>query len=315
MKTFGRSLGGLLLMFAAYASQAAPPVFSEATLTVLVVDENESPVEGAATHIFFEGPDSVTKDGTSDKDGLFTASARTSGVAFSSVRKSGFYDSLGVRFNFSRKGTNASWSPTNPVCKLVLKNILEPVPMFARKVLLTVPELNVPLGFDLEVGDWVHPYGNGKTGDFVFFVTRRWKSMEDFDSSVRLSFPKRLDGIQSFEGDTLHGSLLTSPLRAPDTGYNTIWERSASASPTAGRKNWGTKQAQNFLFRVRSVEDERGNLKEANYGKIYGDISSGGEASEKMELMFTYYFNPKVNNRSLEFDTTKNLAADRITKP
>jgi hypothetical protein len=315
MKIYGRLFGALFLMSSFCAAGPTLPLPPQATLTVQVVDENETPVQGAATRIYFEGPDNVTKDGISDKDGLFSTSSPSSGVAFCSVRKSGFYDSLGIRINFSRQGNSPAWLPVNPVCKLTLKHIIEPVPMYARKVLLKVPVLNVPLGIDLEVGDWVHPYGMGKIEDFVFLVTRRWKNMDDFDSSVRLSFPNRLDGIQSFEGDTLHGSLLTSPLQAPDTGYSATWERSASASPTAGRKNWGTAQARNFLFRVRSVEDERGVLKEANYGKIYGDISSGGEASEKMELMFTYYFNPKVNNRSLEFDTTKNLAADRITKP
>ncbi len=113
----------------------------------------------------------------------------------------------------------------------------------------------------------------------------------------------------------MHGSLLTSPHLAPDSGYEAIWARETSASPTAGRKNWGLVPNTNFIFRVRSVEDEHGNLKEANYGKIYGDIGYGGEAAEKMQISFWYYFNPKVNSRSLEFDTARNLAGERFSKP
>jgi hypothetical protein len=44
------------------------------------------------------------------------------------------------------------------------------------------------------------------------------------------------------------------------------------------------------------VLDEKGNVKSANYGKIYGDF-----------MNFRYCFNPEVNSRNVEFDPKQNL--------
>jgi hypothetical protein len=52
----------------------------------------------------------------------------------------------------------------------------------------------------------------------------------------------------------------------------------------------------NYFFRVRTVMDEKGDVKSAFYGKIYGDF-----------LQFTYYLNPTPNSLNMEFDTHQNL--------
>jgi hypothetical protein len=52
----------------------------------------------------------------------------------------------------------------------------------------------------------------------------------------------------------------------------------------------------NYFFRVRTVLDENGNVKSAQYGKIYGDF-----------MQFRYYFNPTPNSRNIEFDPKHNL--------
>lgn len=289
--------------------------FPEAMVVVNVVDEDGVPVAGAITQVHFEGPQPVVKSGITNENGVFEARGRTSGVAFCTARKTGFYDSLSVRVNFERDEPNGPWQPPSSFRELVLKRIIDPVPMYARKVLLVVPVLDAPVAFDFEVGDWVPPFGKGRVADLIFNVSRRWKGMDDFYSSVQISFSNKWDGIQAFDGDSMSGSQLTSPHRAPLSGYQNAWSRVTSVSPTEGRKNWGSVKNRNYIFRVRTKEDDRGTLEEANYGKIYGDIVYGGEASEKMEIIFSYYFNPAVNSRSLEFDPMKNLAGQRINKP
>ena len=52
-----------------------------------------------------------------------------------------------------------------------------------------------------------------------------------------------------------------------------------------------------FVLRLRTVLDENGNIKSANYGKIYGDFLG----------TLTHYFNPTKNDQSLEFDRKRNL--------
>ncbi|HEY5812162.1 MAG TPA: hypothetical protein VIT23_05885 [Terrimicrobiaceae bacterium] len=48
------------------------------------------------------------------------------------------------------------WYPWNPTVELLLKAIVNPVPMYARKVeMLRIPEAGTPIGFDLVKSDWV----------------------------------------------------------------------------------------------------------------------------------------------------------------
>ncbi len=206
------------------------------------------------------------------------------------------------------------WRPDNIVRPVLIKRVIEPVPMYVKQVLLEIPVLGQPIGFDFEAGDWVAPYGKGKSTDLLIEAKSRFATLEDFDAKVTFTFPKRLDGIVAFSSSQQSGSILTSPQLAPSDGYATTWSRTISRRPDAGRSDTATDENINYIFRVRSVEDEKGNVKEANYGKIYGEISFGGFAQAKPSVGFWYYFNPKVNSRSLEFDTTKNLFPD-VTLP
>jgi hypothetical protein len=62
----------------------------------------------------------------------------------------------------------------------------------------------------------------------------------------------------------------------------------------------GTKEDfdenRNYFFRVRTMLDDKGNVKSALYGKIYGDF-----------MQFSYYLNPTPNSRNVEFDPKQNL--------
>ena len=73
----------------------------------------------------------------------------------------------------------------------------------------------------------------------------------------------------------------------------------------------------NYFFRVRSKTDDKGNVTNALYGKIYGDF---GENFGRGELNFIYYLNPKPNSRNMEFNPQQNLFTnlpplERVTAP
>ena len=119
---------------------------------------------------------------------------------------------------------------------------------------------------------------------------------ERLGSQTDCHFPDPGDGIQEFKLSELEKtSSLRSPQEAPESGYQPQWIKEWKKRP--GRPmGIGTNKNLNFFFRVRTVLDERGNVKSANYGKIYGDF---------MDL--AYFFNPEPNSRNMEFDPTKNL--------
>ena len=60
-----------------------------------------------------------------------------------------------------------------------------------------------------------------------------------------------------------------------------------------------------YVFRIRTEVDEDGNIVEAMYGKVYGEIR-GGFSWGGPSVGFTYYLNP-TGTRNLEYDPPKNL--------
>ena len=64
-------------------------------------------------------------------------------------------------------------------------------------------------------------------------------------------------------------------------------------------------------FRIRSRYDEKGNLKEAYYGKIYGDFEIQGDEKRGItSISFLYYLNPTSLDRNLEWDMKTNLCPE-----
>ena len=67
-------------------------------------------------------------------------------------------------------------------------------------------------------------------------------------------------------------------------------------------------KSQCYQFRIRTLYDEKGNLKEAYYGKIYGDFKiEGDEKKGLIGISFLYYLNPTPLDRNLEWDMKTNL--------
>ena len=63
-----------------------------------------------------------------------------------------------------------------------------------------------------------------------------------------------------------------------------------------------------LCFRIRTLKDERGQIKSSYYGKIYGDINIQlGYAYSIGGFGFLYYLNPTPNDRNLEWDMKNNL--------
>ena len=212
------------------------------------------------------------------------------------AQKAGYYPfmvrhSLGFTVDYNAE----KWSP---VTTLVLKKVIHPIAMYAKWVKSGPPVFNQPVGYDLTAGDWVAPNGKGTNPDMIFTGQLDKKAEEDFDYKLRITFPGAGDGIQEFSVPALpsgEGSALRSPHDAPSGGYQSELLRDQSRHPGHAAK-YDYNGNRNYFIRVRTVLDEKGVVKSALYGKIYGDFPK-----------FRYYLNPTANSLSVECDPKQNL--------
>lgn len=265
--------------------------------TLKVVDESGNSIADAKVSVgYFSHSKPASIDGVTDTNGIFIASSGAySGELGFTAEKAGYYRTrkeclLGFKYDL------AQWNPT-PV--LVLKKILKPIPMYAKSLNTHVPDLNKPVGYDFEVGDWVGPYGKGVNADILFagHFDKHTNGESDFTLTVR--FPNRGDGIQEFCAPALAQSGPYSGLRssheAPVDGYQVEWIQTDNRGPNYPPKT-NRDSNRNYYFRVRTKTDARGNIVSTHYGKIYGDF-----------MKFKYYLNPTINDRNVEFDPKQNL--------
>ena len=94
----------------------------------------------------------------------------------------------------------------------------------------------------------------------------------------------------------------------PEEGYQREWIQTRNARPNSPGK-WSRDEKRSYFIRVRTMVDDTGKIVTANYGKLYGDF-----------LSFTYYLNPNMNSRNMEFDPRQNLfgelrGSERVQKP
>jgi hypothetical protein len=121
----------------------------------------------------------------------------------------------------------------------------------------------------------------------------------DYDSLCEIRMTNTVDGIclgkPDGTEDGQYGSLYISAYEAPVEGY--------TSAISLYRNVRGTKAESNddkhflYYFRIRTQTNEMGQVTNALYGKIYGQINGS----------FSYFLNPTPNDRNVEFDPKKNL--------
>jgi hypothetical protein len=298
------------------------PIGPMAEVAVKVVDDFGKPVEGVTVNMaVFDhwkpgdgfGED-IYKDipAVTDQHGMAVLQSVSPkpGISCGVLPKQGYYPSERVHYNFSKQ-VAGYWELRKPTVEIVLKPILNPTAMYARKVQgldgLPVPEMNKKIGFDLMVGDWVAPYGKGLTPDFIFEAEKQYQGSPNkpFEAKFTLTFSNEDDGIQSVIASPREGSELRLPRYAPESGYQAKLIRRIfreEGKPIEG----GRKEDQNYFFRVRTIK-QNGKIVSALYGKIHGDMEIGVFDLPTANLYFQYCLNPESNSRNMEFDKSKNL--------
>jgi hypothetical protein len=180
---------------------------------------------------------------------------------------------------------------------------------------LFMPALNMPVGYDLEKGDWLSPHGKGEVADFIIHATCTFGEIlpgdsQAYDATVTITFSNEDDGVVDYVETRQDGSVFHLPRYAPESGYTNIWSlhqfknRESSSFATTRRND-----EMNQFFRVRTKTDQDGNVTSAHYGKIRGGLWFA-VAVGKVWPMMKYYLNPTPNDRNMEFDPKQNLFTD-----
>ena len=286
-------------------------------VTLKVVDEQGEPVVNAKAWVNFYakqglfGRDEVKSTNTARGGVAVISGESMSAIDYGAV-KDGYYATLN-RFFFERPEGSyrfGRYEPWNPILELVLKKIRNPVSLYVRNMeidlqerFISIPGKDMKYGFDLVEADWVMPYGKGVNADFVFEFFGSAVSPRVFDFSLNLSFTNDGDGIQAISSPVRYTSDLRLPHEAPADGYKDhLNQRFARDETHYTHRDF--PEDRNYFFRVRTRKNERGEIISALYGKIHGNIGFHTAG----QIGFTYYLNPRENERNLEFDRAKNLA-------
>jgi hypothetical protein len=323
--TVAKGMGGFLLR----------PPQGEGRITLEVVDSRGRPVAGASGRMAFlrsdaRGDYDVSR-GTTDEDGRIVFTGRTYGEAVFHVGKEDFYVTRG-RYWFQRPPTvppeverrphsgfkeidiypsqakgeigGGRWLPWNPLVQVTLKEKRRPVPLaFSFNMRCARPEHGEPVGFDLEVGDWVAPCGKGEHADIVLGYQTVPESADpsggEKDGGKRFVFsaPGISNGFVRMKRDAWSG--LSSDYEAPEDGYEP-----ALAVPAGSGPVWPEDE---YLFcRTRTVLDPQGRIVHANYSKLYR-MGRSGNGDVFILNTGPVWFNPADCDRNLEYDPDRNL--------
>ncbi len=279
------------------------------TVEAYVSDPDGKPVEGAIVHLSLPryrlGDQNQWADSNANKEGLAVVSGVAQQDYSVSVSKTGYYPTYGLHRNIDTNIGFQKYAIGVQKIDLELRPIKDPVHGISKFVdRLRIPVKDAPAGFDLEIGDWVAPFGKGKSADLVFSLSGYIKSNRDYDLKLTLSFSQAGDGLILAKYPPRIGSAFKFPYEAPLTGYKTQRGWRSSYDGKSLKMNFGNNGETNYIFRVRTEQDEKGNVRRALYGRIGGEVLLGGSVELVQNVNFTYVLNPDWT-RNLEFDSRK----------
>ena len=232
-----------------------------------------------------------------DAKGRCTASATTdAGRAGCYIQDppGGYYRPLrGDGYDFTRKNLFGVWQPDNLVVTLRLQRVEHPLPLFVKHVGAydygmsiggnsredLFSKGNGVLQFDFMKGEWLPPVGNGETADVEFRrlphedlgegVNGAGVKGRSYRDSMSVKFLGEGNGLMEMK--TLRDAGLKIRM-APAEGFSqdfVCWHTKGKDLQPIDSFN----KDRCFCFRIRTRKNDKGEIVEAYYGKIYGDIS------------------------------------------
>ena len=278
-----------------------------ARIQIQVCDDSGENVPNADIRVFMGmnfRPKGYYLEGKTDTNGVFVAEGKTCGDEISiDVIKDGYYSSSKklsfAKMGFERNVENDKWQPFGEVQNIVLRKKINPINLISFSKLIDVVQTNRWVGFDMKKGDFVAPMGCGKNADFEVKV--EWDGHPAWESRyccAEIRFPNPFTGgyyarnVSESKFPTVYKANPVNPYK--ETHIQII---DRNGNPHTTRLAF-TNDA-SFVVRVRSVLDEVGNIKMANYGNITR-INIGPSRRGVALLRLEYVFNPTLNDTNLE---------------
>ena len=279
-------------------------------------------------------------DGVTGSDGLCHLSGNSeAGESCCIVRgNNGYYNSGWYSVEYAERSMLklGRWLPDNVVVTVRLDRVINPIPLYVKKSIGAYREKsrsyhrifkkdrdlsetnNVPvvkdalLAYDMIKGDWLPPHGNGEVCDIQFLFNETvlgWKEGRGYDGvsmskkykmTMAISMSGEGNGLVEVPGSETSGIRLRT---APLEGYVNNLARWFGWFGGGDGEKTDCDNNRCYVFRIRTMYDDRGNIKSAYYGKVYGDFDMGDIDG----VRFLYYLNPTPNGRNLEWDMQHNL--------
>lgn len=265
--------------------------------------------------------------GRTDTNGVFVAKGETMLNVGGRITANGYYPTI-VEVPLDRKNgtTLPQWDVEIPV---LLKRIRNPISMYSRDVENPYISAFESVGkyrlagtsmYDIVNGNFLPPHGKGTVADLFYnwkmtiYSTNKVGRALDKDMFLEVLMTNVLDGIckgipDGGRGQNRNeGSAYISAYEAPAEGYTNVISLYWRVHGTKAESN--DDQHYLYYFRIRTQTNEMGQVTNALYGKIHGQINGN----------FTYFLNPTPNDRNMEFDPKRNLFTDlapleRVSEP
>lgn len=288
-------------------------------LTLRVIDDEGNPVDGALARIAAGGRPNADRpsptvfvEGMTNEFGIFSGEIRAwdASDAGYRVEKDGHY-LVWLPFRAHRRTFATRWDPWNPTIPVILKRIKNPIPMYAKRFVAELPVENENVGYDLVVGDWVEPFGSGRTADILFRGWAEWQDRRNCSADLTATFPGEGNGLIPHIVERPQDTVLRMPYEAPEEGYlaQREWrirrrydEKAKEPIEYVGKAD----STENFFIRVRAEVNERDEVVRAMYGKIHAPFDFGPSKNGLPIFSMTYFLNPD-GTRNVEFDPKQNL--------
>lgn len=281
-----------------------------------VVDQDGNPVEEARIRgAFWTGGgmnDYVPVDGLTNTNGEYVAEGKSRYKLRYTVSKDGYYSTNGEVVYVNTQSVPAvkdgKWQPYGTRRSILLrrqqtskqlcvlsedikdKKWLHPGEWF-------IPFENKWLGFDLELFDWVAPYGKGRCNDMLLrFRSDIKRRLSDYRYDMDVSFTNNpYAGVYRMR--KIDGSEFQWVYKA-DT--NAVFESTQSfyfeRHPGKRTVDCKLSDVSYLVFRTRTKLDEEGNLISAHYGVISGGWGFGSKVMGFSDACF----NPVPNDTNIE---------------
>ena len=312
MKTSFLLAGCILIATQSYALKKDPSYRDArrngamAKMELRIVNDDGVPIPYADVDVFMGmnfRPKGYSIAGRTDTNGVFIVKGKTCGDEIEiHASREGFYNSK-RKICFAEMGAehevkDGKWMPYGGIELMRLREKRHPASL--RQFAFThrlAPATNVWIGVDMEVGDFVKPYGTGIESDFELNV--EWDGLPPPDSRHCMA-SLRFSGKMS-------GAYYVNCIQESD--YKYVYEAVKEAPyhekvlKTVGRDSSGyVKHPDNVrlaVVRCRCTMDDDGKMKSACYGYIkafYVDASWDGMPT----LLLSGVFNPTPNDTNLE---------------